>query len=74
MNNDLWNQRSNNISVEPLILGILEKTIKTDDILRKRVHRIQCQNRWLNNCFNGDCPAFRVHSGNHYCIRKSNQT
>lgn len=67
MTSVLWNERSKKIPKELLILEKLEKAIKTDDIIRFRVQSTRCQNRWLNNCFNGKCPAFRVYNGNYYC-------
>lgn len=36
-----------------------------------RIYEVNYPCRWLNNCYNGKCPAFTVINGNYYCARKN---
>ncbi len=34
-----------------------------------RVHEIRAPCQWLNNCYEGKCPAFIRQNGNFYCAK-----
>ncbi len=37
---------------------------------KKRIHRVQCQDRWANGCLDRKCSAFQIVRGNYYCTQK----
>jgi hypothetical protein len=47
----------------------LNRTIRIDESHKCRVHQVQCEDRWHNRCLHATCPFFRIHNGNHYCLK-----
>jgi hypothetical protein len=59
--------------LETISKELFELKIEVVDprVYMPRVHEVKMPCQWLNQCYDGKCPALRRINGNMYCARKN---